>query len=353
MTSEAPPSSPAQHYLVTGVPCLLARRVVEQVLAFEPRCFVHALAHADDIDRAGSMLDGLDPQQRARVRLIGGDPVAIDWGLAGSEYLELAATVNRAHFVVHPRELAAVRFAERYGAFLGRELVEFARAAAHLESAVVYSALAVSGDRTGTVGEDELYAGQSFKQDRDQALATMELMVRRQLGRLPFVVVRPARLAGDSQTGEFDPETPMGRLLEAIVQLKPQQVVRVIRARTPAYVVATDFVARAAYYLGRLEQARGKTFQLSEQHPRSLQNLVHLLLERSGHKGERIDASVDPRFGVSQAHFTRATQDVGSPNVFYDTRRSELVLEKSGISCPPLEDYADKLLTFARDKNAR
>lgn len=353
MTSEAPVSSPALNYLVTGLPSLLARRIVEQILGFEPRAFVHALAYRDDIDVADGFLDSLEPQQRARVRLIEADPVAIDWGLSGAEYVQLAGIVNRAHFVVHPRDLVGPESAENRGALLGREMVEFARSAADLDSAVVYSALSVSGDRSGRVRETELVENQSFKRDPDQCLAMMELMVRRQLDQLPFVVVRPARLAGDSQTGEFEHDTPMGRLLEAIARLSPAQVVRVVRARTPAYVVATDFVARAAYYLGRLDQARGNTFQLTEGHPRSLQNLVHLLLEHSGHEGERIDAGVDPRLGVTQGELTRASQDVGSPKVFYDTGTSEAVLSQSGIVCPPLEDYADKLLTFARNKNAR
>ena len=295
MTSEAPVSSPALNYLVTGMPCLLARRIVEKLLG------------------------ELEPHQGARVRVLDGDPVAIDWGLSGAEYVELVGTVNRAHFVVHPRDLVGREPAEHRGALLGREIVEFVRTSKQLDSAVVYSSLAVSGDRTGRVRETELVRGQSFKRGPDQCLAMMELMVRRQLNQLPFVVVRPARLAGDSQTGEFDDDTPMGRLLEAIMRLNPKQAVRVIRARTPAYLVATDFVARVAYYLGRLEQARGKSFQLTEGHPRSLQNLVRLLLDRSGHEGERIDASVDPRLGVTQAQLTRASQDVGSPNVFYDT----------------------------------
>jgi len=353
VSRDAPVSSAAAHYLVTGLPSLLARRIVEQILGFEPRAFVHSLVHQDDVDVVGQFLAGLDAQQRARIRVLSGDPVALDWGLSGSEYVDLAKRVNRAHFVVHPRDLKSARAPESQGALLGREIVQFVMKAGELESAVVYSALSVSGDRSGTVGEGELVSGQSFKRADDQALAMMELMVRRRLDDFPFVIVRPGHLAGDSQTGEFERETAMGRLLEAVVELKPSQAVRVVRARTPAYVVATDFVARAAYYLGRLAQARNKTIQLTEGHPRSLQNLVHVLLELSGHEGERLDASLDPRLGVTQAQLTRASQDVGSPNVFYDTMTAQTLLSPSGISCPPLEDYADKLVTFARTKNAR
>jgi hypothetical protein len=81
--------------------------------------------------------------------------------------------------------------------------------------------------------------------------------------------------------------------------------------------------------------------------------LVHVLLDRRGHEGERLDASLDPRLGVTQAPLTRASQDVGSPNVFYDTTAAQTVLSPSGIACPSLEEYADKLVTFARTKNAR
>ena len=85
MTTSSPSPPLRVSYLVTGLPCLLARRIVEQILCFEPKAVVQALVHEDELDVARSFLEALDEPQRARVNVLSGDPTALDWGLSGSE----------------------------------------------------------------------------------------------------------------------------------------------------------------------------------------------------------------------------------------------------------------------------
>src|SRR5690606_13233527 len=143
------------------------------------------------------------------------------------------------------------------GAALGREVVEFGRAASRLRIFVLYSSAGVSGDRSGTVLETELLHEQSFSRPFEQALALMERVVRRASAELPVVVVRPTTLTGDSQTGECERTGPLHRLVETILALPAQQTLRVPRERSPLHLVPVDYVARVAYYLGRRTDSAG------------------------------------------------------------------------------------------------
>src|SRR5690606_22868459 len=93
--SESQPPSDSVAYLLNGLPSLLARRVLEQVLCFEPRARAFAIVHVDDFDHAERLLAQLESSQRARVELLRGDLTTIDFGLSGREYLSLAAEVRR------------------------------------------------------------------------------------------------------------------------------------------------------------------------------------------------------------------------------------------------------------------
>jgi len=351
--SESQPPSDAVAYLVNGLPSLLARRVLEQVLCFEPRAKVFAIVHADDVDYVERTLAELEPVQQGRIELLIGDATAIDFGLSGAEYLALAQRVRRVHHVITPSAVYADGAnADEVGAALGREIVEFGRAASGLQAFVVYSTAAVSGDRSGTVLEDELEMGQSFSRPFAQALALMERIVKNARHELPAVIIRPTLLAADSQTGECERATPLYQLVEAVLAIPPTQVVRIPQDRSPLHLVAVDYVARAAYYAGRRQDTIGSTLHLTDTHPTTLGHLLELVLDASGHE-RRERQNLGSRLPQPVSDLTRAFAELRAPSVFYDTRQMDRLLGQSGISCPPLRDYADKLVHFVQGRRKR
>lgn len=336
-------------YLVNGLPSLLARRVLEQVLCFEPRAKVFSIVHADDIDYVQKTLVELEPAQRARVTLLAGDLSHLDFGLSGPEYIELTKRVGRVHHVVTQSSVYIDSAnQESVGAALGREIVEFGRAATTLRSFVVYSSATVSGNRTGTVLESELFRSQGFDHPYDQALALMERVVQRASGEFPVVVVRPTTLAADSQTGECERTTPLYRLVDAIVALPEASTVRVPQDRSPLHLVAIDYVARAAYYVGRRPDTIGATLHLCDTHPTTVEYLLELLLDAAGHP--RRESAAFARMQPPTSEWLRALQALKGPDVFYDARRTDQLLSKSGIACPSFQDYADKLVAFVKGR---
>lgn len=351
--SQSQPPLDTGAYLVNGLPSLLARRVLEQVLCFEPRAKIFAIVHADDLDYVERTLLELEPAQQARVELLTGEPTAIDFGLSGAEYLTLAQRVRRVHHVVTPSVVYADGAnADEVGAALGREIVEFGRAATSLQAFVVYSSADVSGDRSGTVLEAELEAGQSFPRPFARALALMERRVRRAKDQLPAVVIRPTLLAADSQTGECERATPLYQLVEAALAVPPTQVVRVPQDRAPLHLVAVDYVARAAYYAGRRQDTIGSTLHLTDAHPTTVGHVLELVLDACGHE-RREKQNLGSRLQQPMSELSRACAALRGPHVFYDTRQMDRLLGQSGISCPPLREYADKLVHYVQGRRKR
>lgn len=351
--SESQPPLDTVAYLVNGLPSLLARRVLEQVLCFEPRAKVFAIVHADDVDYVERTLLELEPAQQGRIELLTGDPTAIDFGLSGAEYLTLAQRVRRVHHVVTSSAVYADGSnADEVGAALGREIVEFGRAATSLQAFVVYSSAEVSGDRSGTVLEAELEAGQAFPRPFARALALMERSVQSARDQLPAVVVRPTTLAADSQTGECERATPLYQLVEAVLAVPATQVVRVPQDRAPLHLVAVDYVARAAYYAGRRQDTIGSTLHLTDAHPTTIGHLLDLVLDACGHE-RREKQNLGSRLQQPISDLSRACAALRGPHVFYDTRQMDRLLGQSGISCPPLREYADKLVHFVQGRRKR
>ena len=83
--------------LVTGFPGFHARKLVQYLLTVEPAVSIVLLRRASDSERSAECLARLEPLERARVRELAGDPAALDFGLSGAEYLELAASVQRVY----------------------------------------------------------------------------------------------------------------------------------------------------------------------------------------------------------------------------------------------------------------
>ena len=146
--------------LVTGVPTsFLAVRVLRKLLGddrqLELRCVVQQkfMAQADELVRS------LPAHDAARVKLLEGDAAAMDLGLSGAEFMELAREVNVIHHCAAITYLGVEReVAEHLNIQGTREVLELASEAERLERLVHWSTALVSGARRGYVLEEELRA---------------------------------------------------------------------------------------------------------------------------------------------------------------------------------------------------
>ena len=345
--------------LVTGFPNFRARKMVEYLLATEPKSLVYLVVRKALENEASAALARLPKGQRERVVIIEGDAAAMDLGLSGAEYRTLGAEVDRVHHLAQitypgvPRETTE---ATNIGAM--REVIELGRCCTNMRSIVVHSTALVSGNREGLVLEDDLNAGQAFRTPVEETLARAERLARSALPELPIVVLRPTWIVGDSTTGEIERfDGPY--LLVLLLVTSPQDLPVPLPTRGDAllHLVPIDYVVRAAPFIGRHPKAIGRTFHLADPRPLTVRRVFELVAASGGKRlpGGFIPTRVTkallsaPGLGLL-AKSPRAFVDMLATPVRYDTRNSAELLHDSGIVCPPFESYVDTLVAHVRGR---
>ena len=340
--------------LVTGFPAFRARNVLHELTRRHPEVEVVALVHPSRAAEARAAADELGLSDGS-VTLVEGDPAAIDFGLSGADYLALAARVRVVHGAYSVTDPDLTDGVETLNVGAARELVEFARAASGLERLVLYSSVFVSGDRTGRVPEDELEAGQGFRNPTERSLAIAERLVRN--SGLPFNVLRCGHLLGASDDGSID--RPSGPYLCAGILLSaPADTALPLppfaEARLP--VTPVDYLAELGASATELFAA-GTTMHAIDPRPLTLGGFVRLLAEALGR-------DLDP--GFSAGAMTRAL--LGNPVAKllpknrrglleilttggdYDTERAAELPSRGGPECPPLGEYLGKVIEHVRKR---
>jgi thioester reductase-like protein len=343
--------------LVTGFPNFRARKMAEHLLSSQPRSLVYVVVQPKFGEQANEIAEQLPKEQRERLVMFGGDAAAIDLGLSGKEYLELAARVDRIHHLAQVTYPGVSRqMAEAVNIGGTREIIELGRACSKLRCIVVHSSAMVSGNRTGLVLEEELAARQNFRSVVEETLARAERLVRASMTDLPIAVVRPTQIVGDSRTGEVDRfDGPY--LLILLIVSSPQDFPVLLPARgdAPMNLVPIDYVVQAAQVIGRSPQAIGRTFHLTDPKPLTVREMFQFVA-RAG--GKRLPGGFIPSrltkalLSAPGLHLVskspRAFIDVIATPVRYDTRNSDDLLAGADLVCPPFESYVDALVEFVK-----
>lgn len=337
--------------LVTGFPNYRAAHLVGHLLGggADVVCAVVPPSRATAAER---FIERLAAHERERIRLFVGDPSAIDMGLSGVEYRELATTVECIqHLEQAPSESRESCELVNIGAM--REVLELARAAGRLQAVVAHSSVAVSGDRVGRIEESELEEGQRFPEASAATLARAERMARQRMPRLPIVVLRTGQVVGPSASGQID--TLEGVYLLILLILNSPQDLSSLLPRwgdAPLHVVPVDHSSVAAELAQRTPGAIGRTLHVTDSTPMTVRmafNRCMKIRTRLVDEGFvmpplgkvlRRDGLV--RDGLSSILWRpRTFINATFRNVLYDTR---VARETLGVECPPLESYFEYLV---------
>lgn len=345
--------------LVTGFPSFRGRKMVEELLASNPKRLVYAIVHKKFADQSKAFLSQLAPRERERFVTWEGDAASLDLGLSGAEYRELAARVERIHHVAQVTYPGVSRkVAEDVNIGAMQEIIEFGRICERLKCIVMHSSAQISGSRTGLVLEEELSARQTFRSVVEETLARAEKIARSHMRELPIAVVRPTQIVGDSRTGEVDRfDGPY--LLMLLILNAPQEFPVLLPARgdTPMNLVPINYVAQAAEYIGRSPQAVGKTFHLTDPKPLTVRQVFQLVAQSGGRRlpggfiPSRLTKALLNAPGLNLVSKSpKAFIDQITTPVRYDTRNTDDVLSSTAIHCPPFESYVDALVQFVRQR---
>jgi thioester reductase-like protein len=341
-------------YFVTGYPGFIGKRLVKHIAESDPKGRIYLLVQPKFLKEAATYVAQL---KGAPIELLGGDIVDMHLGLAGDEYRRLVETVTdifhlaAISYLGMPREIA-----RRVNVTGTRNVLELGRDCLHLERFNHFSTTYVSGDRVGVIAEDELDVGQAFRNPYEETKFEAEKLVNRAGASMPITIYRPSTVVGDSQTGEIDRfEGPY--YLGMVLVMSPLMVPLPLPGNgvAPLNVVPVDFVVRAVWSLSRNGAARGRTVHLVDPNPMSARRVYELVAARANKRLPRFNLSARAADaflrlpGIEKlARPQRAAINYVNHLALYNCHTALELLDGTGVRCPPLSSYLDKLVDYAR-----
>jgi thioester reductase-like protein len=345
--------------LITGFPRLGARKLLERVLEVEPTTRVVMVVLPKLVAEAAAWIDPRPGVERARITVLEGDAAAMDLGLSGREYRELAASVTRIHHLAHVSYVGSDRATAYHVNVRGAaEMVELARNAPRLTCLVHHSTAHVSGDRKGTVYEEELDQGQGYHSVVQETRMQAEKVMRRAMDDIPIAVVRPTMLVGDSITGEVERLDGPYLLVMLLLGLPGDFSLPLPSpGDNPLNIVPVDFVVRAAHAIGRSPEARGKTFHLASHEALTARQVFDLIAQAGGRRVStrgmiptQVASAILRTPGIDRlVQEPRAFLQQLSSTARYDTTNARAILDPAGITCPPLATYVETWVTAVQE----
>jgi thioester reductase-like protein len=339
--------------LLTGFPSNeLARRVLPRLLESERTASITLLVPERFLDHASEWLSALPHTQRERTRILVGDVAAIDLGLSGQEYRELAAQVRTIHHCAAVTYSGApIEMAQRVNVGGTFEVLELARTATALQRVVHWSTIGVSAGKHGLVSEDELV------EPRSSALALTRYRAEALVGKarveVPVTVVRTAMLVGDSKTGRLARIEGAHLLISSLLNApRDVPIMRPAHGHAQLQVVPIDYAVEAGLAIARAADTIGRTYHVIDRAALSLDEALCLIADIVGKPQPR--GGVPPAFtqavmripGLDRlVHAQRALLDEIGHDVRYDDRNAQAVLARSELVCPPFASYVSKLVT--------
>jgi nucleoside-diphosphate-sugar epimerase len=346
-------------YFVTGYPGFIGRRLVQHIAHKAQDARIFLLVQPKFLAQARAEVGKL---RGPPVELLAGDIVDLHLGLSGDEYQRLAKEVT------HIFHLAAISYlgmphktAWRVNVEGTRNVLDLARDAKGLSRFIHFSTTYVSGDRQGVIAEDELEAGQAFRNAYEETKYEAEKLVQRAAKTLPITIVRPSTVVGDSVTGEIDRfDGPY--YLGMVLVLSPLVVPLPLPGNgvAPLNVVPVNFVVDAAWHLAHKPEAVGRTVHLVDPNPMSARRAYELIAAMANRKLPRFNLSARAADAVLRipgierlVRPQRAAINYVNHLALYSCHTALELLDGSGVRCPPLSTYLDKLVSFARAHYAK
>jgi len=345
----------ARVHFVTGFPGFIGKRLVRALVAEGEVDRLVLLTQPKDVAAAQAELAALGAR---RAELLEGDVQQMHLGLSGAEWKGLAAEVSDVWHLAGRTNLRAPRAEMRRINVEGtRSVLELCGAARRLRRLNHFSTAYVSGDRVGVILEDELAVGQRFHNAYEETKLKAEQLVRRAQSSLPATIYRPSIVVGDSRTGEIDRfEGPYA--LAILLVASPLSVPLPLPgdAVAPLNVVPVDFVVDAARSISRNPAGAGRTVHLVDPAPLSARRVYEMIAARAGKKLPAVSVPARAFQALLQLPLLERFSGVHRPAIeyvnhlaIYNCRNLIELLAGTGIQCPPIASYLDRLIEFVAE----
>ncbi|MGQ0528209.1 MAG: SDR family oxidoreductase [Panacagrimonas sp.] len=356
------------NYFVTGATGFIGKFLLERLLARED-AKVHVLVR----ESSRAKFDEMSQRYGAaaeRLHIVNGDITAP--GLVSAT--DLKKLVGKVDHVFH---LAAVydmnmddATADKVNNEGTRNVVAFANelgapAVLHHVSSVAVA----GGEFVGKFTEDMFDEGQRIEHPYYRTKFQSEAIVRDE-ARVPFRIYRPGVVVGHSETGEMDKiDGPyyFAKAIQKISYKVPKWLPLLGIEGGKVALAPVDYVAAAMDAIGHKPGLDGKCFHLMQSNSPSVGDLLQAFLEAAHGPefGKRLNLPKLPRAmqpmlrrlqrAVPETTKKRIAKSIGVPLsvlgyafnlAVFDDRQARAALKDTGIRCPDIRDYVDKLWQY-------
>jgi short-subunit dehydrogenase len=353
-------------YFVTGATGFIGRFLVDRLLARGE--VVHALVRPASVGKLDAVRERLGVGED-RLVAVPGDLTEDRLGVDEATIASLRGTID------HVFHLAAIYDLEADPASQRRVNVEGTANAVALAQALDagtfhhVSSIAAAGRYAGRFTE-EMFAEATGLENAYFKTKHLSEKVVREAEDLTFRIYRPGVVVGHSRTGEMDKIDGPYHFFPAIKRLKalPSWLPLLGVEGGRAYMIPVDACADAIDHIAHADGWDGKTFHLVESDPPKVGEAMNSSFRPAGAPTPpvRLDvraSSVIPSplrtvvGALPPVHRAVNTlrHGLGIPKeplgyllnpTRFDTRNTEAALAGSGISFPPIDDYADVLWEY-------
>lgn len=344
--------------LLTGFPGFLASFLVEELLRRQPAGIFHFLVQKRFAEVARARADEIAkrvPEFTGRFEFVIGDITDERLGLDDKAYKALAKSIGVVWHLAAIYDLSVPEeLAYRVNVGGTNHVLDFCGECKHLVRFNYVSTCFVSGERNGTVFEDELDEGQSHHNHYESTKFWAEVEVQRRMADIPTAVFRPAIVVGHSRTGETDKYDGPYYLLKMLRKLPDWMGFPVIGdGESLVNIIPVDFAASAIAELGLAPDSTGETFHVADPNPMRARDIVALALELMGKAPSR--GRLSPQLVRLFLETGKLDETIGVPRevvryfthaVRYDSQHCQQALAETDIRCPHLSMYLQALLDY-------
>ena len=355
-------------YFITGATGFIGRRLVKKLLEREGSS-IYFLVRSVDQESLDALYEFWDCDKTRAIPIVG-DLTEPQLGVAAVDSKKLGKKTTHFFHLAAIYDLSADAESQLKVNVQGtRHAVAFAEqiGAKHFH---LFSSIASAGMFEGLFREDMFEEAEGLDHPYFKTKHDSEGIVRRECS-IPWRIYRPAIVVGDSRTGEMDKiDGPyyFFKLIQRMRKMLPSWMPTIGIEGGRINVVPVDFVVKAVDHIAHLKGEDGKCFHLVDPTPMRVGDLLNTFA-RAAHAPEmtmRVNAAL---FSFVPRHIRKAMMalspvrrirqavmtDLGLPDDMlrfvnyptrFDCRETTRVLKGTGISVPPLDDYAWRLWDY-------
>ena len=355
-------------YFITGATGFIGRRLVKKLLEREGSS-IYFLVRSVDQESLDALYEFWDCDKTRAIPIVG-DLTEPQLGVAAVDSKKLGKKTTHFFHLAAIYDLSADAESQLKVNVQGtRHAVAFAEqiGAKHFH---LFSSIASAGMFEGLFREDMFEEAEGLDHPYFKTKHDSEGIVRRECS-IPWRIYRPAIVVGDSRTGEMDKiDGPyyFFKLIQRMRKMLPSWMPTIGIEGGRINVVPVDFVVKAVDHIAHLKGEDGKCSHLVDPTPMRVGDLLNTFA-RAAHAPEmtmRVNAAL---FSFVPRHIRKAMMalspvrrirqavmtDLGLPDDMlrfvnyptrFDCRETTRVLKGTGISVPPLDDYAWRLWDY-------